>query len=97
MHGVTIRNRSDGVTELAPKLGPPLDGEQRGLVVATVLITGAVFFVSGAIPVAVLGAVFASCLAGEVVLATKALVLAVRRPPAPVHEVARWRVRRGAR
>lgn len=96
MHEVTIRNRSDGVTELSPKLAP-MDREERWLVIVTVLITAGGFFVSGAIPAPVLGALFASCIAGELVLAAKALLLALRRPLAPVHEVAAWEARRHRR
>jgi hypothetical protein len=96
MHEVTIRSRSDGVTEVAPKL-TTLDAEERSLVIFTVLINGGAFFVSGALPAAALGALAAACLAGEVVLGAKALFLALRRPLADVHEVPAWTLRRRSR
>jgi hypothetical protein len=96
MREVWIRNRPDGVTELSPPLAP-LDRDERWLVIVSVVMATSGFFVSGALPVAALGAVVASCLAGEVILAAKALVLILRRPLAEVHEVARWQPRRRGR
>ena len=85
MHDVTIRWRSDGVIELRPRLAPlpPLD---RGMVIATVLLITSGFFVSGAVPPKVAAALLASCVAGELVLACKSLLLLLR-PVAQVHEV----------
>ncbi len=88
MH-VTIRNRSDGVVELGPKLAP-LEPTDRLLVIGTVLLVTAGFFLSGAMPAPVLGAVIASCIAGEIVLGLKAVLLVLLRPAAEVHEVPRW-------
>jgi hypothetical protein len=92
MHGVTIRNRTDGVTELSPRIAP-LDREERALVIVTVLMAASAFFVSGVLPIAVLAALLAACIAGELVLGVKALVLALRRPLADVHEVAHTHLR----
>lgn len=89
---VWIRNRPDGVTELSPPIAP-LEPFERGLVIATAVIGTAGFFVAGVVPAPVLAIVLASCLAGEVVLGTKALVLALLRPVAEVHEVPRWALR----
>ena len=93
MREVWIRRRSDGVTELSPKLAP-LESGDRWLIIFTVTIGAAGFFMAGVMPVAVLAAVVAACLAGEIVLGAKALVLLALRPPAEVLEVPRLRVRR---
>ncbi|HEY6097865.1 MAG TPA: hypothetical protein VIW03_00450 [Anaeromyxobacter sp.] len=94
MRDVTIRSRSDGVLELAPRLAPA-GGSDRLLLIATVLLASAGLFVSGVMPAAVLAAIAASCLAGEVVLGVKALALLLLRPAADVLDVERWRARRG--
>jgi len=89
MREVWIRRRSDGVTELSPRLAP-LAVSDRWLVIFTVVIASFGLFLAGVLPVLVLGAVVAACLVGEVVLGAKALVLIVLRPPAQVHEVPRF-------
>lgn len=88
MREVWIRRRSDGVTELSPKLAPLATGD-RWLIIFTVAIGAAGFFMAGVMPVAVLAAVVGACLAGEIVLGAKALVLLALRPPAEVLEVPR--------
>jgi hypothetical protein len=93
MLDVTIRCRSDGITELAPRLSP-LGAGDRWLVIVTVLISAGGFFVCGAIPVGVAAFIGASCVVGEVVLAAKAAVLVLLRPPAPVCDVPRGYARR---
>jgi hypothetical protein len=93
MREVTIRKREDGIVELAPR-SAPLDPSDRRLVIATVLLLAGGLFVSGALPAAVLGAVAASCLAGEVLLGVRALALVLLRPAAEVHDVAHFRARR---
>ena len=93
MRAVWIRRRSDGVTELTPRLAP-LDVGDRWLIIVTVLISAAGFFTTGVMPAAVLATIVAACIAGEVVLGAKAVVLALLRPPAQVFEVPRF-VRRG--
>jgi len=93
MREVWIRNRPDGVTELTPKLAP-LEIGDRWIIITTVVIATWRFFIAGAMPAAVLGTVLASCFVGEVVLGAKALVLALLRPPAQVHEVPAWALRR---
>lgn len=93
MREVWIRRRSDGVTELSPRLAP-LESADRWLIIFTVLICSAGFFMAGVMPAAVLGALAVACLAGEVVLGAKALVLVLLRPPAEVHEVPRFAARR---
>jgi hypothetical protein len=93
MGEVWIRRRADGVTELSPRLSP-LDGPDRWLVIFTVVMAAAGFFAAGVMPAAVFGAVVALCIAGEVVLATKAIVLLLLRRPAEVHEVPRFAARR---
>ena len=93
MAEMTVRNRRDGVVEIAPKLARP-GGTDRMLFIATVLLVAGALFVSGVLPAPVLVAIAASCLAGELILGVKALALVVLREPAPVHEVVRWRSRR---
>jgi hypothetical protein len=93
MREVWIRRRADGVTELTPTIAP-LDVGDRWLIIFTVVISAAGFFMAGAMPAAVLATVIAACLAGEVVLGAKALVLALLRPLAQVHEVPRFVQRR---
>lgn len=80
---VTIRNRKDGVTELAPKHAPadPLD---RFVVIGTVLLGGGGLFICGAMPALAFGIIAAGSLAGEVVIGIRALALMVLRPPAHV-------------
>ena len=92
MREVTIRRRSDGLTELTPRLAP-LGMTDRWIVIFTVVMAACGFFVTGVMPVSVLGTVIVACLAGEVVLGAKALVLLLLRPPAEVHEVPRFRHR----
>jgi hypothetical protein len=86
MHHVTIRSRSDGITELGPKLAP-LEPSDRLLVIVTVILVTAGFFMSGVMPAEAFAAVVVSSLAGEIVLGVKALVLLALRPAAEVHEV----------
>jgi hypothetical protein len=93
MRDVWIRNRPDGVTELSPQLTQVEWGE-RWLVISTVVMAICGFFVAGAMPAEVLAVLVACCVAGEVVLGAKALLLGLIRPLAQVHEVPRWRVRR---
>lgn len=93
MREVWIRRRSDGVTELSPNLAP-LDPGDRWLIIFTVLIGAAGFFMAGVMPALVLGALAAACLVGELVLGAKALVLLALRPPAQVLEVPRLGLRR---
>jgi hypothetical protein len=88
MHHVTIRSRSDGITELGPKLAP-LDASDRLLVIVTVILVTAGFFMSGLMPPEAFAAVVLSSVAGEIVLGVKALVLLALRPAAEVHEVPR--------
>lgn len=93
MQEVWIRTRADGVTELTPKLSP-LDVGDRWLVIATVVMSASGFFMAGVMPAPVLAAVVACCVVGELVLGAKALVLALARPRAEVHEVPRLGRRR---
>jgi len=92
MREVTIRKRSDGLTELTPRIAP-LGVTDRWLVIFTVVMAACGFFLTGVMPASVLATVIAACLAGEVVLGAKALVLLLLRPPAEVHEVPRFRRR----
>ena len=93
MREVWIRRRADGVTELTPTVAP-LDASERWLVIFTVVMATAGFFMAGVMPFEVLAALVAACLAGEVVLGAKAIVLALFRPLAEVHEVPRFARRR---
>ena len=93
MRDVTIRSRGDGITELTPKIAPLEPGDRLMVIVTVLLVTGGLFL-CGAIPAGVGGAVIASCVAGEVVLAVKAAALALLRPVAPVHEVPAFARRR---
>lgn len=90
---VTIRNRRDGVVELAPK-HPPLDLVHRLLLAGTVFLASLSLFVSGAMPPEVLLAIAVSCFAGEVVLGVRALVLRMLHPAAQILELARCRAHR---
>ena len=80
------------MTELTPRLAP-LGVTDRWLVIFTVAMAACVFFIAGVMPAAVLATVIAACVAGEVVLGAKALVLLVLRPLAEIHEVPRFRRR----
>lgn len=93
MREVWIRKRSDGVTELTPRLAP-LDVGDRWLIIVTVVISAAGLFTAGILPAPVLATILAACIAGEIVLGAKALVLALLRPLAEVHEVPRFVERR---
>lgn len=93
MREVWIHRRADGVTVLSPRLAP-LDVGDRWLIIATALLSACGFFMAGAMPAPVLATIVAACLAGEVVLGAKALVLALFRPLAEVHEVPRFARRR---
>ncbi len=93
MQEVWIRNRADGVTELSPKLAP-LDVGDRWLIISTVVMSAAGFFMAGVMPAPILATVVLSCVAGEVVLGAKAIVLAFLRPLAEVHDVPRFDRRR---
>lgn len=93
VHDVTIRSRADGVVELAPKLAA-LAPADRLLVIGTVLLSVGGLFLCGVVPAGVAGAVALSSIAGECVLAVKAAVLVLLRPPAQVHEVPRFAARR---
>lgn len=89
MRDVWIRRRSDGVTELTPRLAP-LEAPDRWLIIFTVVMAASGFYMAGVMPAAVLGSVVAACLVGEVVLGAKAVVLVLLRPLAQVHEVPRF-------
>ncbi len=95
MHGVTIRVRSDGITELKPTL-PRRDASERYLVITTVLLVSGGLYLCGSMPPRVLATLVAACLGGEVVLAAKALLL-LGRPAATVVEVPDVERRRVAR
>jgi hypothetical protein len=92
MREVLIRRRADGVTEVTPRLAP-LELADRWVIIFTVAMAAFAFFNTGVMPAEILATVIAACLAGELVLGAKALVLLVLRPPAEVHEVARFRRR----
>jgi hypothetical protein len=94
--GMCIRNRPDGVTEVTPKFAP-MRRDDRWLVILTVLMASTGFFMAGVLPPAALAAMFCSCLAGEVVLGVKALVLFLLKPPAEVYEMPVEQLRRRAR
>ncbi|HET8540473.1 MAG TPA: hypothetical protein VFL83_11435 [Anaeromyxobacter sp.] len=93
MRDVTIRCRADGITELTPTLAPLEPGDRLMVIVTVLMVTGGLFL-CGVVPAPVGAAVLASCVAGDVVLAVKAAVLALVRPMAPVHEVPSFRHRR---
>ncbi len=89
MREVWIRRRTDGVTELSPRLAP-LQPTDRWSLIFTVLIASGGLFLAERMPAAVLGAFIVACLVGEVVLGAKALVLLLLRPRAEVLEVPRF-------
>jgi hypothetical protein len=86
---VWIRNRNDGVVELSPTLCP-VPRADRWLVIFTVAMAAAGVFTAGAMPGEVFALVFASAIAGEVVLGAKAVLLLLLRPAAQVVEVPRF-------
>jgi hypothetical protein len=90
---VTIRNRRDGVVELAPKHAPT-DLVHRLLLAGTILLASLSLFVSGEMPPEVLAAIAVACLAGDVVLGVRALALRMLHPAAQVLELARCRPHR---
>jgi hypothetical protein len=96
MRDVWVTRRHDGVTELSPRLAP-LDGEERLLVIVTIMLAAGCFFLAGVMPAPVLGALFATCVAGELVLGVKALLLLLLRAPAEVHEIPSRHLHRRAR
>jgi hypothetical protein len=93
---VWIRNRPDGVTEFSPQRAP-FARDERWLLVFSAVMAICGFFVAGVMPAPVLAVLVACCLAGEVILAARSLVLVLRRPLAEVHEVPSWRPDRRAR
>jgi hypothetical protein len=93
MADVTIRSRRDGVVELAPKHAFA-NASDRLVVIGTVLFASSGLFLSGLMPAGVLAAIAASSLAGEVVLALKAVLLHLLRPAGDVLELARCRLQR---
>jgi len=95
MREVWIRHRPDGVTELSPTLAP-LDREERWIVAFTVAMVAVGFFMAGALPAPMLAAVLVSCIAGEVVLGAKVILLALLRPRAEVLEIPTRPLRRRA-
>jgi hypothetical protein len=91
---VLVRNRSDGLTELSPKL-PPLQIHERWMIITAVVLTSWGFFLAGWLPAPVLALVLTCCLAGEVVMGARALLVSLVRKPAKVIQVARFdRLRR---
>lgn len=91
---VLIRSRSDGLTELSPKLAP-LQLDERWMIITTVVIASWGFYLAGTMPALVLAAVLTCCLIGDVALGAKTLLLALLRPPAKVISVPRFdRLRR---
>ena len=83
---VLIRNRSDGVTELSPRLSP-LEPADRWAIIVTVAIAAWGFFLAGTMPGVVFLVVLAFCLVGELVLGAKLLLLALLRPQADVVKI----------
>jgi hypothetical protein len=61
------------------------------------MMAGIAFFMAGALPLPALAAVFCTCLAGELVLGVKALLLRLLRPAAEVYEIPARPLRRRAR
>jgi hypothetical protein len=93
---VWIRHRPDGITEVSPPMAPR-EAFDRWLVIASAVLGTGAFFVAGLMPAAVFALLVAAFLAGEVVLGLRALLLALLRPLADVHEVPRPPLRRPAR
>jgi hypothetical protein len=93
MQDVTIRSRKDGILELAPKHAPT-DPTDRLMVIGTVLLASAGFYVCGMMPAEVLVVIAGASLVGEAVLGVRALVLRVLHPAADVLELAQCRVHR---
>jgi hypothetical protein len=83
---VNVRNRSDGLTELTPKL-PALDFDERWMVIVTVTIASWGFYLAGKMPAPVLAAVMTACLVGDLALGARAVVRALLRPPAKVIKI----------
>jgi hypothetical protein len=80
---VLIRNRSDGLTELTPKLAP-LRLDERWMVITTVVIASWGFYLAGSMPAPVLALLLTACLVGDVAIGAKTVILALLRPPAKV-------------
>lgn len=93
MQDVTIRSRRDGIVELTPKHAPA-DSSDRLMVIGTVLLACAGFFVCGMMPGEVLVAIATTSLAGEVVLGIRAIALRLFHPAAQVFELAHCRAQR---
>jgi hypothetical protein len=91
---VLVRSRSDGLTELTPKLAP-LRLDERWMVITTVVIASWGFFLAGSMPAPVLALVLTACLVGDIAIGAKTLMLTLLRPPAKVILVPRFeRLRR---
>jgi uncharacterized membrane protein len=93
MHDVAIRSRADGIVELTPRAAALPAGDRILLVTGLVLVASGLF-VSGVLRAEALAAIVLSALAGELVVGAKSAILAILRPRAEVHEVARFRGRR---
>jgi hypothetical protein len=88
-NGAILRNRSDGLTELSPRL-PPLQIDERWMIITTVVMASWGLFLAGWMPAPVLALVLTCCLVGEIAMGAKALVLSLVRKPAKVIQVARF-------
>ena len=86
---VLVRNRSDGLTELSPRL-PQLQGHERWMIITAVFMASWILFLAGWLPAPVLALILTCCLAGEVAMGAKSLLLSFVRKPAKVIPVARF-------
>jgi hypothetical protein len=92
MNGRWIQNKRFGVARIEPRLAM-VDQLDRLLFISAVMFGSFGFFVIGAMPVQVLGAISATCFAGDALIALKNVVLSQLRPSAQVTELASVRFR----
>lgn len=87
-----IQNRRNGVARIEPRLAT-IAQLDRLLFIAAFMFGAIGFFMVGALPLPVLGALSAICFIGDALIAVKNLVRAQQRPAAPVTELASVRYR----
>jgi len=92
MNGRWVQNKRHGVARIEPRLAN-VDQLDRFLFIAAVMFASCGFFVVGAMPVQVLGAISATCFIGDALIALKNVVQSQLRPSAHVTELASVRLR----
>jgi len=87
-----VHNERFGVARIEPRLAM-VDQLDRFLFIAAVMFASLGFFMIGAMPLQVLGAISAVCFAGDALIALTNVVKSQIRPSAQVTELASLRIR----